>query len=83
MLDYRSNTSSQSKILDNPSLHDVQADIECALPSRHLIINGTRGGFHHPSSLRSFFTKDMSSCYTSILQESRSHSFISFHVCQQ
>ncbi|KAL0461074.1 UNVERIFIED_CONTAM: hypothetical protein Slati_0734600 [Sesamum latifolium] len=41
MLDYRSDTSSQSKILDNPSLHDVEADIECALSSRHLIINVT------------------------------------------
>ncbi|KAL0320260.1 UNVERIFIED_CONTAM: hypothetical protein Sradi_5287500 [Sesamum radiatum] len=53
----RFNTSSQSKILDNPSLHDVKADIKCALPSRHLIIIETRGGFHHSSSLSSLLTE--------------------------
>ncbi|KAL0415977.1 UNVERIFIED_CONTAM: hypothetical protein Slati_3429600 [Sesamum latifolium] len=76
----RFNTSSQSKILDNPSLHDVEVNIKCALPSRHLIINETHGGFHHPSSLSSLFTEDMPRRYTSTLQESCSRSHLFFRA---
>ncbi|KAL0423316.1 UNVERIFIED_CONTAM: hypothetical protein Sradi_0866400 [Sesamum radiatum] len=80
-LDSHFNASYQSKTLvDEPSLHDVEADIELPLSSDHFMIEGAHGGFHNPNSPRSLFIEDVLSHYASILQESRSYLHISFHM---
>ncbi|KAL0456266.1 UNVERIFIED_CONTAM: hypothetical protein Slati_0965800 [Sesamum latifolium] len=80
-LDSHSNASSQSETLvDESSLHNVEADIELALSSHHFIIDGAYGGFHSPSSSRSLFTKNVPRCCASILQEFCNYFHISFYV---